>query len=167
MPPPGIPRFFDLLSPSDQARYVSLRTFLLGAGSRSTRHQRLPKFQEMLTAIGEFCEQPDGCAASRYFVCGVCPLADGFAINIRVIRALLRKCKSSINGSFQRFGCTGAPLKGAVLEEFLEKLPPLRHDVLALREWSLRIFRAGAPREPGTWGQGEAACLPSVPEWDL
>jgi hypothetical protein len=36
-----------------------------------------------------------------FLVCGVYPVSDGFAINIRQLRVLLGECKSSIKGSFQ------------------------------------------------------------------
>jgi hypothetical protein len=141
-----LPRFFELLSASDQERYNALRLAVSSPDCRNNRNQRLDKFQEMLGVVREFCEHSPDDRAPRYLVCGVCPLADAIGINIRQLRILFNKCKSSINGSFQRMGWIGLPLKDATLEDFLAKIPSLRTNFAELREWSVRGYRPFSPQ---------------------
>jgi hypothetical protein len=138
------PRFFDLLSSDDQEKYQSLRSVLSSSDCRNNRNQRLDKFQEMFAVIREFCDRSDDGDADRFLVCGVCPLDGCVAINIRQLHILLDKCKSSINGSFQRMGSATVALKGHVLDTFLAKIPQLKSNYNELREWSVRIFPAWA-----------------------
>jgi hypothetical protein len=140
------PHFFNLLSACDQDRYNALRAALSSSDCRNNRNQRLDKFQEMLSVIREFCEHSHEDRAARYLVCGVCHLGEGIAINIRQLRLLLNKCKSSINGSFQRMGWIGLPLKDGTLDEFLSKIPFLRTNFGELREWSVRGYRPFSPQ---------------------
>jgi hypothetical protein len=101
----------------------------------------------MLGIIREFCEHSPENRSERFLVCGACPLAEGLAINIRQLRILLGKCKSSINGSFQRMGWIGMPLKDANYQELREKLPHIRMNFAELREWSFRGYRPFSPQE--------------------
>jgi hypothetical protein len=125
----------------------------------------------MLRVVSEYCEQPDGSAAARCLACGVCPLAQGVAINVRQLRLLLQGCKSSINGSFQQLGCVTLPLRGAALDELLSKLPSLRGNFAELREWSVRTFRVQLQlptaetlgEEAGAWTEKGAADLAEEP----
>jgi hypothetical protein len=142
---PELPRYLELLSPADQERYQSLRSVVGSPDCRNNRNQRLDKFQEMLGAIRDFAEYSETDRSVRYLVCGVVSLNDGIAINIRQLRILLDKCKSSINGSFQRMGWIGLPLRDSILEEFVSKIPSLRANFSELREWSVRGYRPFSP----------------------
>jgi hypothetical protein len=118
----------------------------------------LDKFQAILVLIREFCED----SPERCLVCGFCTLAEGLAINIRQLRLLVTKCKSWINGSFQRMGWLGLSLKDAMLDEFLSKVPSLRANFSELREWSVRVGKFSqeplVPTPPPSLGE-----IPSIP----
>jgi hypothetical protein len=166
---PELPRFFELLSPADQELYQVLRSALSSPDCRNNRNQRLDKFQEMLGAIREFAEHSETDRILRYLVSGVCSLRDGIAINIRQLRILLDKCKSSINGSFQRMGWIGLPLKDDILEEFVSKIPALKTNFPELREWSVRGYRPFSPLAqkyspmPCAFAQGWTPAQTAVP----
>jgi hypothetical protein len=122
-----------------------MRSVLASSDRRNNRNQRLDLFKETLTAIRQYCEKSEENMANRYLVCGICPLSHGLAINIRQLRTLLEKCKSSINGSFQRMGYATFPIKDSVLRDFLSKLPMLKDKINDLREWSVRATQPIPP----------------------
>jgi hypothetical protein len=140
------PKFFDLLSHEDQKEYKLMRSGLSHVDYGHNGTLRVLKFQEILSRIREFCEKPDGSSWTRYLVCGVCHFDRCLVLNIRQLGILIDKCKSSISGSLNRMGLARAPLKGPVLKAFLEKIPQIESDFAELREWSVRVFVAWAPR---------------------
>jgi hypothetical protein len=139
-----VPRFFELLPAVDQERYVTLWSALSSRDCWNNRNQRLGKFQEIVRAILEFRKHSHN-PVNASLVCGVCPLTDGLAINIRQLRVLFGKCKSSINGSFLQMGWIGLQLKDRILDEFLAKMPSLRASFSELREWSVRSYQPSSP----------------------
>jgi hypothetical protein len=158
-----LPRFFDLLSSEDIEKYQSLQSVLSSSDCRNNRNQRLDKFQEMLGVIREFCERFDDGDADRFLACGVCPLEGCVAINIRQLHVLLGKCKSSINGSFQRMGSATVALKGPVLDAFLARIPQLKSNYNEIREWSVRTFTSWPPRSATPAKVPQMSPVPGAP----
>jgi hypothetical protein len=144
--PPKFPQFFDLLSPADQEGYQKLRALVSSESCRHNRHHRLDTFSEVLSSIRSFCEKGDADDGLRSLVCGVCHLSDSIAVNVRRLRLLVEKCKSSINGSFQRMGCLPFLGKTASLDILAERMPQIRGNHAELREWSFRKIEVMTPQ---------------------
>jgi hypothetical protein len=130
------PMFFHLLDESDQARYTELRAQLRNSEKRYKRNKRIEGLQDALDAIQAFAvrSQPDDW--KRSLVCGVCWLGPDIAINIRQLRLLVDKCKSSINGALSKMGYGAAPLKAPVA--LLAHIPFLKGNFVEQRQWTVR-----------------------------
>jgi hypothetical protein len=145
-PPSKTPPFFDLLSPSDQEEYYKLRALVSSESCRHNRHHRLDTFSDVLSSIRSYCERGDSNDGLRALVCGVCHLSDSIAVNVRRLRILVEKCKSSINGSFQRMGFLPFIGKTEALDRLTEKMPQIKGNYNELREWSYRRSEVFTPQ---------------------
>jgi hypothetical protein len=144
---PNIPPFFELLTPADQEGYEYLRSQVSSDGYRHHRHHRLDAFSTALSSIRSYCEKGDADDSLRSLVCGVCHLSDSIAVNVRRLRFLVEKCKSSINGSFQRMGYLPFVGKTASLDVLSDRIPQIRGNYTELREWSFRRLEV-IPQQP-------------------
>lgn len=128
-----------ILTDQDQETLKQLQSALSSTGSRNLRGKQLKTFSDMINIIQKFCIRGDAYDWRRCFVCGICWLNNGIAINNRRFGCLLGKCKSSINGSFQQLGYTTAPSRSESYDSIVEAIPILKNDMPSLREWTLRI----------------------------
>jgi hypothetical protein len=117
-----------------------LQQSLATPSGKNRRNRSVDTFPQTLETIKSFVNQNDGDDWKRSVVCGVCWLnKEGtVAINIRQLRVLVSKCKSSINGSFQLLGfclvSAGTEYSGS-----LGKYLPVLHDNFQeLRQWTVR-----------------------------
>lgn len=133
------PRDLQILTDQDQETLKQLQSALSSTGSRNLRGKQLKTFSDMINIIQKFCIRGDAYDWRRCFVCGICWLNNGIAINNRRFGCLLGKCKSSINGSFQQLGYTTAPSRSESYDSIVEAIPILKNDMPSLREWTLRI----------------------------
>jgi hypothetical protein len=62
----------------------------------------------------------------------------GLAINIRQLKILLGRCKSSINGSLQQIGFVSRPPGQSVDRELMRLIPLLVDDHMELKKWTIR-----------------------------
>jgi hypothetical protein len=79
-------------------------------------------------------------------VCGVCWLLNGIVINNRQLEILIDKCKSSINGSLQKMGCSMLQSRNESSGSLSEAIPLLKNNFNELREWTVRLFIAATPQ---------------------
>lgn len=135
-------RDLQILTDQDQETLKQLQSALSSTGSRNLRGKQLKTFSDMINIIQKFCIRGDAYDWRRCFVCGICWLNNGIAINNRRFGSLLGKCKSSINGSFQQLGYTTAPSRSESYDSIVEAIPILKNDMPSLREWTLRIRNA-------------------------
>jgi hypothetical protein len=68
------------------------------------------------------------------------------AVNVRRLRLLVDKCKSSINGSFQRMGCLQFVGKTETVDLLADRIPQIRGNYPELREWSFRRCEVMTPQ---------------------
>jgi hypothetical protein len=134
------PKYWELLTPEDQAAYLSLQHILANPG-RSTRRQKgVHAFAEVLEQVKSFVAMKDDTDWKRSIVCGLyCSNLDSsIALNTRQLRLLISKCKSSINSSFQLLGyriiASGNDCAAVVLNYF----PILRENFADFRQWTVR-----------------------------
>lgn len=141
------PMYYEILSPTDQQSYDKLRESLSSLDNKFIKNQRCQTIQSAFNSIREYCCRHDDEDWKRYLVCGICWLDNDIAINIRNIRLLLNKCKSSINGALVKMGY-GADLKKS--EEsmaLISKIPFLKGNFIEQRKWTIRrrVIASPAP----------------------
>lgn len=148
------PKFFEQLSADDQTTYKELQEKFSSKQCRNNRNHRVSVFSEILNMVKDFCERGDANDSIRCLVCGYCTMPGGFAVNIRQMRILVDKCKSSINGSLQRMGAAITPMRNELAEMLQQKIPQLKSTFTEMREWSVRQLSATTPQ-------------PTLPKWDM
>lgn len=135
------PKFFNLLSEKDQLEYRELQKRFTMENSRTQRGKRAERFEQTINVIEKFClrnnKEED---SKRCLVCGICwvPEVNGIAINTRQFSILVRKCKSSINGSLQRLNYTTVTARAEGTRSVVGCIPELKDNHAELREWTLR-----------------------------
>jgi hypothetical protein len=143
-PPPnpdlGHPKYFSLLSESDQTRYLALKAIVTSQECRNRRGRRLENFNDIITSIREFCLRCDADDWKRCAACGICWLPIGVAINNRQLSILLDKCKSSINGSLHKIGYSSVQNRSESSAPLTDALPVLKDNFTEQREWTVRLF---------------------------
>jgi hypothetical protein len=140
------PKYYDLLTPSDQGKYNELRATLSSQMCRNRRGKRLEGFSDMLASIRNFCIRHHEDDWKRCLVCGVCWLPTGIAINNCQLSILIDKCKSSINGSLQKMGYSTFQNRNESSGSLCELIPVLKNNFGELREWTVRLFVAATPQ---------------------
>ncbi|KAH0788646.1 potassium/sodium hyperpolarization-activated cyclic nucleotide-gated channel 1 [Histomonas meleagridis] len=142
------PKFFELLNVENQKEYLKLRNTLSSHFCRNRRGKRIETFSETLLTIQNFCIRHNEDDWKRCLVCGICWIPNGIAINTRQLGHLIDKCKSSINGSFQKMGYTTLQSREESAAYLVEAIPSLLNNYAELREWTVRTFTAATP-QPG------------------
>jgi hypothetical protein len=129
-----------LLSSDDRSEYMRLRANFHHGQRISSKDRRSVTFHRELTQVVEFLERSPDNLEARCVLAGVC-FAGGFVcVNTRQLKGLLKRCKSSINGSFQQFGYLSLRTKCKAKACLLSVLPSLNGDHLSLRQWAVRVI---------------------------
>ena len=92
----------------------------------------------MIQIIKKFCIRKDPDDWKRELVCGICWMEGFIGINIRRLKLLISRCKSSINGSLQRAGLSIFMGRSESSNMLSRKFPFLAKDNNELRQWTLR-----------------------------
>jgi hypothetical protein len=103
------PNYWHLLSSEDQKGYANLQKTVSAPWRKNRPNRSLQTFEEIFESIKSFVVRSDADDWKRSTVCGIRWIASDqysgvIAINARQLGLLISKCKSSINGSFQRLG---------------------------------------------------------------
>jgi hypothetical protein len=136
--PDPLPSHWEVLSAEDQHDYIALRTQFQDMVGKTRRGESAGVFGDRLRLIRAFIERNESSKWKRSLVCGIAFMDSAIGINIRQLRILLCRCKSSINGSFQQIGYTAKPAGQALDEELRNLIPPLRSDHIELKKWTIR-----------------------------
>jgi hypothetical protein len=135
----ALPEEFTLLSPLDQTLYHELRSAVGSEDTRYNRFHRLDTLAESFQRIRCYCIRGDADDSLRCLVCGICWISPGeIAINIRHLRVLLNKSKSTINGALLKMQYVPVPLKGEEGNRLMTLIPQLKNRYFSLRLWSVR-----------------------------
>lgn len=135
------PPFINQLENEDRAKYRQLRKHLNHITNKRHRNRKLKVLQNMLKEILEYAQRGDRDDWKRCCVCGICQLSVGLAINSHQIQYLLRRTKSSINGSLKQIGYITQVTRGDICQELKDYMPMLRGNKTELRKWSVRVLR--------------------------
>lgn len=136
--PNDLPMFFNLLSAEDKRTYADLRTELWSLENKFKRNKRLSSLQKSIDKIHEFCIKHNSDDWKRCIVCGIAWLDEDIAINIRQLKLLVNKCKSSINGALLKMGYESSTSKNDGFKKLLEYIPYLRGNFNEQRMWTIR-----------------------------
>lgn len=118
--------------------YMALRTLFYDQAGRSQKGERLDIFKIQLKRIRSYIQRGDEDDWKRSLVCGIFFINGALAINIQQLRFLLGKCKSSINGSFQRLGYI-AELQTQDVETTLSaQVPACYRSLCEFKKWTIR-----------------------------
>jgi hypothetical protein len=172
------PHYWELLPEADKAGYSQLRRDLSNGPTRRARNTQLETFDGILEAVRQFAERADENDWRRFLVCGICWMENGIAINIRQLRLLVSKCKSSINGSLQKMGYTTSASHGESWKVLFPHIPILKDSFNELRQWTIRHKsdprperrRAWPPPPPAEAKEGDVPAVPEpkkMPAWPL
>lgn len=132
------PLYWWLLTKQDLHQYNCLRLALTSSESKNQRNRRIATFTEAIEAVRVFAIRGDQYDRFRCLVCGIAWLPEGLAINTHQLKLLISRCKSSINGSFQKLGFTEKLGRLAAANALISVYPFLNENTSELRKWSVR-----------------------------
>jgi hypothetical protein len=144
------------LSAHDQRFYSALRERFLQKRSAEKGENALLFRSEIQTVI-EFIDHSQIGREQRSIIAGLALSGSFILVNTRQLKHLIRRCKSSINGSFQHMGCLAVKPKSKARECILGILPTLRTDQGAIRQWTVRFNKSNS----GTLFQMNGAVAPT------
>lgn len=133
--------YINLLERADRIKYRQLRKHLNQVTDKRHRNRKLTVLRNLLKEITEFAQRGDQDDWKRCCVCGVCQLSVGLAINSHQLRFLLKRTKSSLNGSLKQIGYVTLLARGDICQELKDFLPILKGNKAELRKWSVRVLR--------------------------
>jgi hypothetical protein len=96
-------------------------------------------FPRELTTVIEYLERSSDNREARCIVAGVCFAGGLVCVNTQQLKGFLKRCKSSINGSFQQLGYVALRTKAKARNCVLTVLPSLQNDQRVLRQWTVRV----------------------------
>lgn len=136
-----IPQYWNILSDSDKNGYLSLRSEISILNTKKIFRDRTGTFTKILQLIQKYAERKDDDDWKRFLVCGICWVDNGIAVNIRQLKILISKCKSSINGSLQKLGYLPSQLHVNTKLILFPLIPFLSKNYNELRQWTIRFFQ--------------------------
>lgn len=140
------PVYYDMLTKQDQSAYDKLRAIVSSNENKYIKNQRCQTIQAAFNMIREYCVRDDEDDWKRYLTCGICWIDNDIAINIRHLRLLLNKCKSSINGALVKMGYGAEMSKGDGCNALISKIPFLKGNFMEQRQWTIRRKVLMSPR---------------------
>jgi hypothetical protein len=159
--PDSIPRHWDLLSTSDRGSYTDLHLSFSDPMRKTHRVNTWQTFADILDLVRSFVIQNNADDWRRAVVCGIYWFPDNttIAVNIRQLKLLVSKCKSSINGAFHVLGFGIQHAAGDSLTQLKRNLPFLCENFSEFKQWTIRqqnakqvLSPAPAIEEPRQFG---------------
>jgi hypothetical protein len=140
-------RSWSALSADDQRFYTALREQFLNKRPAEKGENPLLFRSEIQTVI-EFIDHSQTGREQRSIVAGLGVAGPFIVVNTRQLKHLIRRCKSSINGSFQHLGYLAVKTKSKARECVLGILPTLKTDQGAIRQWTVRFSKSNSGTIP-------------------
>ena len=134
----SLPAYWWSLTDADKYQYSCLRLALAVSSDKNQRNQRITSFKKCIDAVQSFAVRGDCNDLLRSYVCGIIWLPEGIAVNTHYLKALISKCKSSINGSLQKMGYTITINRVEAASIMANTFPGLKENTSELRKWSIR-----------------------------
>jgi hypothetical protein len=130
------PNWWTGLCADDQREFLRLRGSFREEVPAHARDRRSASFSQELVALLQFIERSPIGFEERSLLVGVAFAGPFICVNTRQLKALVGRCKSSINGSFQQLGYVG--IKSKACDCLLSVLPSLVKQPTLLRQWTVR-----------------------------
>jgi hypothetical protein len=149
-PPPGpgaplqLPLYWSLISEADRRLYHMMREAISSSAWRHRRNRANLVNCDILQTIKGYVVRNDPDDWRRALVCGISWFESGIAINVRQLRLLLSKCKSSINAMFAGLGYVAVPTTSEHASEFSARFPIIKENFAELRQWTIRELKVSA-----------------------
>lgn len=140
----GVP-IEEFLNKEDYDYYKKLKSTLSSQICRNCRNRRTESFNEVLLTIRYFVNRNTDEAWKRSLICGICWYKNYICLNIKQMSILLEKCRSSINGSFQRLYYSVLHNKQQTIKILIEAIPYFKKNRGLLHLWSVREQKMTAP----------------------
>ena len=128
----------EFLNKEDIDYYRKLKNTLSSHICRNCRNRRRESFSEILSTIHYYINRKNEDSWKRSLICGICWYKNYIVVNIRQMSSLLEKCKSSINGSFQRLNFIMLSDKQESVKIINEAIPYLKNYPDLIQTWSVR-----------------------------
>jgi hypothetical protein len=139
--PLPLPQYWNLQVDSDKVTYLKIQHTLSSSVCKHQRHHANDLNKEILNSLQTFIMRNDPDDWKRGLVCGICWVRGAIAINIRQLKILLARCKSSVNSMFLNIGYTTVPTDTQYTIALSEFFPGLKGNFGALRRWTIRILK--------------------------
>jgi hypothetical protein len=136
--------YWTLLSQEDRSEYIRLRNGFHHGQKISSKDRRTVTFGRELTIVLQFLERIPENLEARSVGAGVCFAGSVACVNTRQLKGFLKRCKSSINGSFQQLGYIALRTKSKARQCVTTVLPSLQNEPSILRQWTVRVVSADA-----------------------
>jgi hypothetical protein len=128
----ALPTFWRILSDADRDGYLRLRLHIATAESGQSG------FADAVDMVRQFVVRKDGDDAKRSAACGICWIEDKIALNVRELRLLLGKCKSTVNGRLHKRGFSTVLCRAVTSEIVVRAMPLLADNKAELKRWTVR-----------------------------
>jgi hypothetical protein len=132
--------FWGFLSQEDRTEYLLLRNSFHHGQKISSKDRRVVTFRRELTIVLQYLERSTDNLEARSIVTGLCFAGRAVCVNTRQLKSFLKRCKSSINGSFQQLGYLALRTKSKARTCVLAVLPSLQNEPNILRQWTVRVM---------------------------
>lgn len=131
----GVPKYYFLLNEVDKIYYDTIKS-----SQREGKKTIDMNFKEELKKLKKFVIRGNSDDWKRGVVCGIYWLPDnkGIATNIRQLKIVLNRCKSSINSSLTRIGSVVALTRGKAANLIVESFPIFKDSPSEIRQWTIR-----------------------------
>ncbi|KAH0794337.1 hypothetical protein GPJ56_001779 [Histomonas meleagridis] len=130
--------YWKMLSEDEKEEYVRICENFKNEEKKTSKDKRIVSFPNELSILVHFIEQSEFNKEARCVLVGICFCGPILCLNNRQLKNLTCRCKSSINGSFQKLGYVSISCKSKSRDCVITALPSLKCYPILLRQWSSR-----------------------------
>ncbi|OHT12710.1 hypothetical protein TRFO_17438 [Tritrichomonas foetus] len=133
------------LSPADQNEYNKLMNYFENVqNARIREYSHLISFQKEINLILDFVNCRSEGREIRALHVGLAQNENFIGVNSQKLKALMHRCKSSINNSFQQLGYDSIKSRTKANTYLLSILPSIANNSNAGRQWTVRnVYNTG------------------------
>ena len=132
--------YWKILSEDEKEEYVHICDTFKNEEKKTSKDKRIISFPNELSKIVSYIERSEFNKEARCILVGICFCGPILCLNNRQLKFLTCRCKSSINGSFQKLGYVSILCKSKSRDCVTTALPSLKSHPTILRQWSSRFI---------------------------
>ena len=130
--------YWNMLPEDEKEDYLRIIEEFRNEEKKTSKDKRIFSFPNERSKIINFIERSEVNKEVRCILVGICFCGPILCLNNRQLKLLTCRCKSSINGSFQKLGYVSILSKSKSKDCVLAALPSLKAHTTILRQWSSR-----------------------------